>query len=146
VQIEDLVPLVLRLALVAILYLFLARLVSVLWRDLRRDVAAAPADSVAQLKVVQPGQSALHPGQTIQLLGTTPLGRDPDNVIVLADESVSAHHAEIRVNGGHWVLRDLRSTNGTQVNGQRVAGAVRLASGDTIEVGRVKLLFVGPGR
>ena len=57
---------------------------------------------------------------------------DPD-----VDLDVSARHAELRLSDlGGWTLHDLRSTNGTYVNGDRVAEHRRVFSGDVITFGR----------
>jgi pSer/pThr/pTyr-binding forkhead associated (FHA) protein len=45
------------------------------------------------------------------------IGRGPDNMIVIADPSVSTHHAQLQVAGETYRLKDLDSTNGTCVNG-----------------------------
>jgi len=70
-------------------------------------------------------------------VGTAPLtvGRGMANDVVIADDTVSWHHAQLWVEGGAAWLRDLGSRNGSWRNGERVVGSVRLASGDTIRVG-----------
>jgi len=58
--------------------------------------------------------------------GTTRVGRAPDNDVVIdgADSAtVSLYHAEICQDGDVWRVRDLNSTNGTWINGERVADA-----------------------
>src|SRR4051812_7892887 len=45
------------------------------------------------------------------------IGRAPDNLVVIDDPSVSGRHAEIRLSGETYHLKDLGSTNGTRVNG-----------------------------
>jgi pSer/pThr/pTyr-binding forkhead associated (FHA) protein len=69
------------------------------------------------------------------------VGRGGQNDLVLSgDEFASARHARIEVRGdGVWV-QDLDSTNGTYVNGSRVAGAQRLDGGDVLRVGETDLL------
>ncbi|WP_416873814.1 FHA domain-containing protein [Kitasatospora sp. SC0581] len=49
------------------------------------------------------------------------LGRDPTSEIVLDDPRVSWHHAILRATGGHWLLEDVDSTNGTYDEGRRVS-------------------------
>src|SRR5882724_6906358 len=54
----------------------------------------------------------------------TRVGRAPDNDVVVDDAAtVSLHHLEIRKQGGTYRIHDLNSTNGTFVNGERVAEA-----------------------
>lgn len=79
----------------------------------------------------------------------TVLGRDESADVVLDDPGISRRHCEVRVthDGPHLVshLRDLRSTNGTFVNGEPT-DAVRLAEGDRITVGRTHATFHGGRR
>ena len=80
-------------------------------------------------------------GQSL-VLGPDPIliGRDPQNDLVLDDRRVSRKHAEIRLRLGRYTLYDLQSTNGTYVNGRRVAEKV-LEDGDKISVGGLELMF-----
>jgi len=68
-------------------------------------------------------------------LGAEPcsIGRDQQNDVVLDDRAISRKHAEIRLRLGRYTLYDLQSTNGTYVNGRRVAEVV-LADGDRITI------------
>ncbi|MEU9705995.1 DUF1707 and FHA domain-containing protein [Streptomyces sp. NPDC047981] len=65
------------------------------------------------------------------------IGRDPVNGLRLSHETVSRLHAELSLQGGLWVLRDLASTNGTTVNGRRVTGAVAVRAGDAVGFGQM---------
>ncbi len=65
------------------------------------------------------------------------IGRDPASGLRISHETVSRVHAELRHQGGLWVLRDLGSTNGTTVNGRRVVGAAVVREGDQIGFGRI---------
>jgi predicted component of type VI protein secretion system len=61
-------------------------------------------------------------GTTHELVGDViTIGRGPDNTIVINDPSVSTHHAELHRAGETYRLKDLNSTNGTQVNGIQAA-------------------------
>ena len=53
---------------------------------------------------------------------------------MLADDTVSRRHAELRVEEDCWVLRDLGSSNGTWVNGRRVIEA-EVRPGDVVQLG-----------
>ncbi|MET9696586.1 DUF1707 and FHA domain-containing protein [Streptomyces sp. NPDC006529] len=65
------------------------------------------------------------------------IGRDPGSGLRLVHETVSRHHAELSLRDGLWVLRDLGSTNGTTVNGQRVTGAAVVRAGDQVGFGNM---------
>ncbi|MER7727626.1 DUF1707 and FHA domain-containing protein [Streptomyces sp. NPDC096323] len=72
------------------------------------------------------------------------IGRDPGNGLRLSHETVSRMHAELTAHGGWWLLRDLGSTNGTCVNGQRVTGAVPVREGDQVSFGRMAFRLSAP--
>jgi hypothetical protein len=75
-------------------------------------------------------------------VGEQPLsvGRAANNTLVLTDDTVSWHHAQIWVEGDVPWLRDLGSRNGTFVNDERVVGALRVADGDVVRIGKHALL------
>ncbi len=83
------------------------------------------------------------------LAAITILGRDNSADVILDDPGISRQHTEIRVtsDGPHLVanIRDLGSTNGTFVNGERITSQ-RLANGDRVNVGRTALIFRGGRR
>jgi len=54
------------------------------------------------------------------------VGRGPNASLCLGSMTVSSVHAELTRDGDSLLLRDLDSTNGTYVNGQRIAGIVEL--------------------
>jgi pSer/pThr/pTyr-binding forkhead associated (FHA) protein len=62
------------------------------------------------------------------------IGRHRSCDVVLSDLSVSRRHARLFFRDGRWILQDLHSTNGTQVNGSRV-GRCELRPGDDITIG-----------
>jgi hypothetical protein len=68
------------------------------------------------------------------------IGRSRDAEITLDDPNVSRRHAELRNEGGAWVVADLGSTNGVKVNGQRV-NEQALSPGDEITVGLERLTY-----
>ena len=69
---------------------------------------------------------ALAPGQTI--------GREGCE-IVLPDPEVSRRHALIRMLDSDLAIEDLKSLNGTWINGERITGVRALAAGDTLRFG-----------
>jgi hypothetical protein len=69
------------------------------------------------------------------------LGRSRENDIVVDDTGASRKHAELRSRGGAWVLSDLRSTNGTKLNGRRIDTPEVIQPGDEIKIGSSTLGF-----
>ncbi|MCU1491572.1 MAG: domain containing protein [Acidimicrobiaceae bacterium] len=75
---------------------------------------------------------------------TTSVGRHPDSDIFLDDVTVSRRHAEFtKGEGGEYHVRDVGSLNGTYVNRERSEDTV-LASGDEVQIGKFKLVFLAP--
>jgi pSer/pThr/pTyr-binding forkhead associated (FHA) protein len=73
------------------------------------------------------------------------VGRRSGCHIVLTNPWVSAHHCQLQLDpDGHWYVRDLDSTNGTFVNGQRV-NVKQLDLGDELRIGKVHKFRVGTG-
>jgi pSer/pThr/pTyr-binding forkhead associated (FHA) protein len=68
----------------------------------------------------------------------TTVGRVEDNTFQIADPSVSSHHAEIILKGSDLLIRDIGSTNGTFINGEKITEAV-LQPGQTLRFGQVEL-------
>src|ERR1044071_9571281 len=70
------------------------------------------------------------------------IGRDSTNEIVINDAESSHRHARLTFQGGKYVLEDLGSTNGTFVNGQRLAGPRVLKSGEVVSFGeQIVMIF-----
>jgi hypothetical protein len=137
------VILLLRLALVVLIYLFLASIALAAARELRAlaRYGAAPGQGRrgGHLIVVQPGATSLVPGEALPLRPVTKLGRAAQNTIVLDDTFISAEHAVIVQRDGGWWLTDRGSTNGTAVNDRPVKGEVGLRTGDVVAIGDVRL-------
>jgi hypothetical protein len=147
--------LILKILFLALLYLFIWRIVRSATRDLRLpqesfvlgpDAAAAirggtPETATARLVVVK--SPALAEGSDL-VLDSAPLtvGRSEQNDIELrGDDFASAQHARFEPRrDGVW-LTDVGSTNGTFVNGARLERPRRLAPGDVIRIGATDLRF-----
>ena len=80
-------------------------------------------------------------GQIVEL-GEDPViaGRSEDTDLVIDDPSASRQHFEVLSRLGTHVMRDMRSTNGTLVNGIKVVEC-RLTNGDIIKVGSTEIGF-----
>ncbi len=69
------------------------------------------------------------------------IGRGERNDVRLPDDSVSTTHASLLRKGRGWVAVDLRSVNGTWVNGSRIAGEREITSGARLRVGTIEMRF-----
>jgi len=142
-----------RLLLLALLYLFLWRVVRVISSDLRGQplgVSGPSRPEVAssdrrpsvgrrtprQLVVHEPG-GAVH---TVDLADEpVRIGRAPGVTVVVADDFVSDEHAEFLPGSDGWAVRDLGSTNGTHLNGGKVVRTTPVAAGDQVRVGKTRV-------
>lgn len=78
-------------------------------------------------------------GRTYELkVEKTTVGRVSDNAFEIPEASVSSHHAEILLRGKDVVVRDLDSTNGTFINGEKITEAT-LQPGQILRFGTVEL-------
>jgi pSer/pThr/pTyr-binding forkhead associated (FHA) protein len=68
----------------------------------------------------------------------TTIGRVEDNTFAITDPSVSSHHCEALLKGGDVVVRDLNSTNGTYIGGEKITEAV-LKPGQILRLGQIEL-------
>ena len=119
---------VLRLAFVALIYVFFFVVVRLLWRDIRAAVRGA-SSPLGRLLVIASPQGQPPAGASLPLVD---------------DEFVSADHAMLTFRGRVWFLEDRGSTNGTFLNGQQVQGVVPLGYGDEIGLGSVRLRLERP--
>ena len=90
---------------------------------------------MAKLVILNQGMT----GRTFELNAErTTVGRMEDNQFQIADPSVSSHHAEILRRGADIVVKDLNSTNGTFLNGEKISEIV-LKPGQVLRFGQVEI-------
>jgi hypothetical protein len=84
-------------------------------------------------------------GRSVELTAErTTVGRVEENAFQIAEPSVSSRHAEILLRGSDIVVKDLGSTNGTFINGEKITEAV-LKPGQTLRFGNIELKLDVPG-
>ncbi len=85
-------------------------------------------------------------GQVFPLVeGSHPVGRAPDNPVLLTNEDISSHHAVVHVREeGVWI-EDLGSANGTYVNNGVISGPTQIRPGDALQLGTTVVLEVHSG-
>src|SRR6266404_4810009 len=90
---------------------------------------------MAKLVVLSAGMT----GRTHELkVDKTTIGRVEDNTFQIAEPSVSSHHCELLLRGNEVVVKDLNSTNGTFINGEKVSESV-LKSGQVLRLGQIEM-------
>ena len=88
-----------------------------------------------KLVVLSPGMT----GRTQELkVDKTTIGRLEDNTFQIAEPSVSSHHCEVLLRSSEVVVRDLNSTNGTYINGERVTESA-LKPGQILRLGQIEM-------
>ena len=80
-----------------------------------------------------------------KVTGSLDAGRSEENEILLLDDHISRKHARFTLEEGVVWLQDLRSANGTYVNGERLTGGVRLYHGDEVSFDNLRFQLVGKG-
>jgi hypothetical protein len=144
---------ILKLVLLALLYLFFARVLWAVWSEVRQPVtrqavemaptSATPArqqrapkgrkSTPARLVIIEPKERR---DTTFAIADGLGIGREDDNtIVILGDAYVSGHHATLRVADGDVVLVDLGSKNGTILNGARLTHERHVHRGDRIQIG-----------
>ena len=146
---------VLRLCLLALLYLFFLRVLRAVWTEIRgprvapvvvaaaaepapkrRKGAGAEAPAAPRLRIVEPPELS---GRTFELGDELTIGRAAGCQITLDDTFVSQIHTRVFRREGQFLVEDLGSTNGTYLNRQKVSGPMALRVGDRVQVGNTVL-------
>jgi pSer/pThr/pTyr-binding forkhead associated (FHA) protein len=152
----------LKLCLVAVLYLFFFRVVRAVWFELRAPAAPPPpappaARPAASARPAPPAQSSGAPARVLRVTAPEGLaglrfdldaaeltvGRAQGCAVLLGDPTVSSIHARIATRGSDRIIEDLDSRNGTFVNRKRINGPTPLRAGDQIGIGPVVKLEAG---
>ena len=150
---------VLKFCFLALLYLFLFRVVRIVRLELKPtkvavpvaagpEPMAAPAGKPAKEKKARGGamlrvlDPPAHAGEVYALDDEVTVGRAPGCGIVLEEDTfVSQVHARVFRRGRETYVEDLGSTNGTMVNGVRIHGETVLSDGDIISFGSTYVRF-----
>jgi len=91
---------------------------------------------MAKLVVLSEGLT----GKSYELkVDKTTIGRLDDNSFQISEGSVSSHHCEVLLHGKDVVVKDLNSTNGTFIGGERVTGEAPLKPGQILRLGQIEM-------
>ncbi len=140
----DILILLVRLLLSALLYVFLGAVFFFLWRDVksaaRHQVAPAVRERPGQLRVLR-GVDGFNSGTVLMLTPFTTIGRSDNNAIIINDPYASGEHALVTWRNGQWWLEDRDSRNGTLLNDMPVDTPLIVSHGDVIGIGQMQLKF-----
>lgn len=141
---------ILKGCLIALLYLFLLRVVWVVSRELRGTPLAAGPPPVPVTKAaaaprrarpapawrLETHEPAARRGSSTEITAETTIGRGGGCAISLPDDTfVSTLHARVFPRDDVVWIEDLGSTNGTAINGTAITTPTALRKGDRIEIG-----------
>ncbi|MEW8958501.1 FHA domain-containing protein FhaB [Moorella humiferrea] len=130
----------LRFIFVLLLYLFIWQALRLMYMELypaSRGKSRQKTIGRPILTVVETKSPGIKKGEKYFLGENITIGREPGNDIVIEDLHVSTRHALITRRGDEWHLIDLKSTNGTYVNGRFLTGPHILRPGEEIRIGGV---------
>lgn len=151
---SELTLLLIRLAYLAILWIFVLSALSVIRSDMfgarvPESARQAAKRSSRPAKAPKPRRGApthvlVVDGEnrgTRAELADAPLliGRGPDAAIRLDDDYVSTRHARIALSGDQWFVEDLGSTNGTYIGSVRITQPTTLTLGTQVRIGKTVL-------
>jgi hypothetical protein len=148
---------ILKLCLLALLYLFFFRVLRAVWAELKTPATAghAAATGPASAPVAPPPRArrserkvrkewqpqlvVLEPaelnGQAYPLGNEMTIGRAAGCQVTLDDTYVSQLHTRVYLREGRYLVEDLGSTNGTYLNRQKVSGPMPISPGDRLQIG-----------
>jgi hypothetical protein len=139
----DIVILILRAAVVLLLYFFLWQVLRSVISEIRsvgQGGANQASNPYGQLVVLRSGPSGVPVGKVFTLGPSNIIGRSMENCeIALNDSFLSQQHARLELRDDTWVIEDLHSTNGTFVNDIEVRDNTILEEGDILRLGRIEM-------
>lgn len=146
----ELISMAAKYILVIVIYIFIYKIVQLIYTDIRMLMGR---DSVAgllpHLKLMTPvGSRGVQSIAEIYPLmrAESMIGRSKKCLVVLPDPYVSSEHVRIERTGEKFFAEDLKSANGTLLNGNRLERRTELKDGDRISLGRIDLIFSEGGR
>jgi pSer/pThr/pTyr-binding forkhead associated (FHA) protein len=129
--------LILRILLAAALYAFLFWAVYTIYRDLRVQIELLQSRKTPQLTLTV--TNTLEDLTSNFTVSEVVIGRSPACSYNIQNETVSSMHARLSYHHDQWWVEDLRSTNGTFVNDERISTPVVLMTEDDLRCGQVNI-------
>jgi hypothetical protein len=144
----------LKFGFLAVLFLFLLVIARSSFRDLKRTAAPAPdatgfhaAPSYDEVRrgvdawLIAERGGGLTRDERFDLLGGLSIGRSKDADVQIDDRYASSIHARLFSREGRNFVEDMKSTNGTLLNGSALHGEAELVDGDTVQIGDTVFRF-----
>ena len=110
----------------------------------RRDSGGGRTSSVTPTRItITTGRAAGNSASLPEVGDEILMGRAAACQLDVDDDYASSRHAKIWRDDEGFVVEDLRSTNGTYVNGQQISQPTRISPGDVVRVGRSQMQLEG---
>lgn len=127
---------------IIIIYMFIFSIIRLIYLDIK-GISRIKEGSGAYLKLINRKNTLPFKIDEHYDIGSKlTLGRKSNNDIIIKDPFVSKAHFKIIKDEDMYFLEDLKSSNGTFINGNRVMDAVKLSNGNKIKIGNIEFLFV----
>lgn len=138
----NILSLVFKYIFIVIIYLFIFSIIRLIYLDIK-GIRPVSLDNSTYLKLINRKETLPFKVKEYYPLGEQVfLGRGNDNEIVIKDPYISKKHIRIVKDEDNYFVEDLKSANGTFINGDRIMDVVKLNNGDRITVGQIEFLFV----
>lgn len=138
----DLTSILLRYIFVIIIYYFIFNIIRMIYLDIR-ETNNMNYVSDTYLKLINRKENLPFKIQEHYYIGnSTGIGRSENNEVVLNDRFISKKHARIFKSKGQYYIEDLKSANGTYVNGDRLISTRKLNDKDLLDIGQVEFMFI----
>jgi len=137
---SGIVALALRLLMAAALYIFIGWALWLVWQDLKREEHRTSARGFPRIRLEVRNRNRILSSKTYSKPEIL-LGRNPECDVTINDETASALHARLSYHHNQWWIEDLNSTNGTNLNKQKLSTPTVLTSDDEIQCGKTKIII-----
>lgn len=145
IKLYEIISSLIKYIFVTIIYLFIFAIIRMIYIDIRsmNTHMSSNSQKLPYLKLTNRDALELETEERYVLQDDMTIGRDSDNSIAIRDSFLSGRHVMFIRQDKSYFVKDLGSTNGTFVNGQKLGDTpVQLKDGDKMQIGQLDLLFV----
>ena len=133
---------VFKVVLVIIIFMIIIQALKIMSKDVKRSGLRGGENLGWKLRLEYSGDGgSFISGDIIPIGNKISIGRNQSNQLLLPSQSVSAYHAQIYFEDGRYMLEDLKSTNGTYINGVRI-NKKSLQPGDEIRISQTVFIVL----
>ncbi len=133
---------VFKVVLVIIIFVIILQALKIMSKDVKRSGLRDGKNLGWKLRLEYSGDGgSFISGDIIPIGNKISIGRNHSNQLLLSSQSVSAYHAQIYFEDGRYMLEDLKSTNGTYINGVRI-NKKSLQPGDEIRISQTVFIVL----